>query len=223
MLRRGGRDRQGRERLPRRGARGGIYVYDNNSRDRTMEVARRPVRSSGGAAPGQGERGAADVRRRRGRRVRDGRRRATYDAPAPRRWSRSSSTRSRHGGRESGEPRSTRIGRAMLGTPCSRDRRVYLGDHFTDILSGYRMFTRRFVKSFPALSGGFEIETALTVHALELRMPVAESRRPTGPARRLDRANSGGSGRVQDPRADPLLSGTKSRSSSSPGSAEPSR
>jgi len=45
---------------------------------------------------------------------------------------------------------------------------------FTDIFSGYRAFSRRFVKSFPALSSGFEIETELTVHALELRMPVAE-------------------------------------------------
>ncbi len=45
---------------------------------------------------------------------------------------------------------------------------------FTDILSGYRVFSRRFVKSFPALSAGFEIETELSVHALELRMPIAE-------------------------------------------------
>lgn len=48
------------------------------------------------------------------------------------------------------------------------------GDRFQDVLSGYRVFSRRFVKSFPALSSGFEIETELTVHALRLRMPVAE-------------------------------------------------
>lgn len=48
------------------------------------------------------------------------------------------------------------------------------GDLFTDIFSGYRVFSRRFVKSFPALSAGFEIETELTVHAIQLRMPVAE-------------------------------------------------
>ncbi len=48
------------------------------------------------------------------------------------------------------------------------------GSAFTDILSGYRVFSRRYVKSFPALSEGFETETELTVHALELRMPVAE-------------------------------------------------
>ena len=58
------------------------------------------------------------------------------------------------------------------------------------MLSGYRVFSRRFVKSFPALSRGFEIETELTVHALELRMPVAEvdttyKERPPGSASKL--------------------------------------
>jgi hypothetical protein len=48
------------------------------------------------------------------------------------------------------------------------------GPSFTDILSGYRVFSRRFVKSFPVLSSGFEIETELTVHALELELAVAE-------------------------------------------------
>jgi hypothetical protein len=52
------------------------------------------------------------------------------------------------------------------------------GQSFTDMLSGYRVFTRRFVKSFPVLSGGFEIETELTVHALELELPVGEMRTP---------------------------------------------
>jgi len=45
---------------------------------------------------------------------------------------------------------------------------------FSDVLSGYRVFSRRFVKSFPVLSRGFEIETELSVHALELELPVAE-------------------------------------------------
>jgi glycosyltransferase involved in cell wall biosynthesis len=48
------------------------------------------------------------------------------------------------------------------------------GRSFTDIFSGYRVFSRRFVKSFPVLSAGFEIETEISVHALELRMPVGE-------------------------------------------------
>ncbi|WP_395023219.1 glycosyltransferase family 2 protein [Dongia sp.] len=65
------------------------------------------------------------------------------------------------------------------------------GRAFNDILSGYRVFSRRFVKSFPALSIGFEIETELTIHALELRMPIAEVEtpyyaRPAGSASKLN-------------------------------------
>lgn len=52
------------------------------------------------------------------------------------------------------------------------------GRSFTDILSGYRVFSRRYVKSFPALATGFEIETELTVHALELHMPIDEVETP---------------------------------------------
>src|SRR6266404_3822950 len=52
------------------------------------------------------------------------------------------------------------------------------GERFSDILSGYRVFSRRFVKSFPAMSSGFEIETELTIHALELQLPVAEVATP---------------------------------------------
>lgn len=54
------------------------------------------------------------------------------------------------------------------------------GGEFSDMLSGYRAMTRRFAKSFPALSWGFEIETELTVHALELRMPYGEETTPYG-------------------------------------------
>ena len=64
------------------------------------------------------------------------------------------------------------------------------GNYFRDMLSGYRVFSRRFVKSFPALTTGFEIETELTVHALQLRMPTAEvflpyKARPNGSASKL--------------------------------------
>lgn len=64
------------------------------------------------------------------------------------------------------------------------------GKRIGDLLSGYRVFSRRFVKSFPALSSGFEIETELTVHALELRMPIAEvqtryKERPEGSTSKL--------------------------------------
>ncbi len=56
--------------------------------------------------------------------------------------------------------------------------RLVFADRITDMLSGYRAFSRRFVKSFPALTTGFEIETELTIHALELRMPIAEFSTP---------------------------------------------
>jgi len=64
------------------------------------------------------------------------------------------------------------------------------GARFTDIFSGYRVFSRRFVKSFPALATGFEIETELTVHALQLGLPVAEipspyTQRPDGSTSKL--------------------------------------
>jgi glycosyltransferase involved in cell wall biosynthesis len=70
------------------------------------------------------------------------------------------------------------------------------GRAFNDILSGYRIFSRRFVKSFPALSIGFEIETELTIHALELRMPIAEVEtpyyaRPIGSASKLNTYRDG--------------------------------
>ena len=70
------------------------------------------------------------------------------------------------------------------------------GRSFTDMLSGYRVMSRRFVKSFPALSTGFEIETELTVHALELRLPIAEvptryGDRPEGSASKLNTWHDG--------------------------------
>jgi hypothetical protein len=69
-----------------------------------------------------------------------------------------------------------RLGNFLLtASVCS-----IFGGEFTDMLSGYRAFSRRYVKSFPALAKGFEIETELTVHALELRMPYAEVATPYG-------------------------------------------
>jgi hypothetical protein len=59
-------------------------------------------------------------------------------------------------------------------------KRIF-GGEFSDMLSGYRVFSKRYVKSFPALSKGFETETELTVHALELRMPYAEVDTPYCP------------------------------------------
>jgi glycosyltransferase involved in cell wall biosynthesis len=70
------------------------------------------------------------------------------------------------------------------------------GRSFSDILSGYRVFSRRFVKSFPVLSEGFEIETEISVHALELRMPVGElvtayAARPEGSTSKLSTYRDG--------------------------------
>ena len=63
-----------------------------------------------------------------------------------------------------------RIGNRLLTLFLS----MVFGRTVTDILSGYRVFSRQFVKSFPGLSGGFEIETELTVHALELGLAIVE-------------------------------------------------
>ncbi len=85
-----------------------------------------------------------------------------------------------------------RFGNVML-TSCVM---TLFGRAFTDILSGYRVFSRRFVKSFPAHASGFETETELSVHALELRMPVAEiatayRSRPAGSLSKLNTYRDG--------------------------------
>ncbi len=73
---------------------------------------------------------------------------------------------------------------------------LVFGDRIRDVLSGYRVMSRRFVKSFPSLSAGFEIETELTVHALELRVPMAEleapyRERPLGSMSKLNTLSDG--------------------------------
>ncbi len=83
-----------------------------------------------------------------------------------------------------------RLGHRFGNTLLTGTVRKLFGDRFLDMLSGYRVFSRRFVKSFPALAVGFEIETELTIHALELRMPIAEipaqyRGRPEGSASKL--------------------------------------
>jgi glycosyltransferase involved in cell wall biosynthesis len=85
-----------------------------------------------------------------------------------------------------------RLGNALL-TGCVS---FVFGRTFTDILSGYRVFSQRYVKSFAAHSAGFEIETELTVHALALRMPVAEvstvyKSRPEGSVSKLNTYRDG--------------------------------
>lgn len=71
---------------------------------------------------------------------------------------------------DSSYPAGHRFGNALL----TRLVAFLFGNRISDMLSGYRVFSRRFVKSFPALSTGFETETELTVHALELKMPIEE-------------------------------------------------
>jgi hypothetical protein len=88
--------------------------------------------------------------------------------------------------------RGHRLGNALLTGMLA----WLFGRSFTDILSGYRVFSRRFVKSFPVLSEGFEIETEISVHALELRMPVAEcvtayAARPEGSESKLNTYRDG--------------------------------
>lgn len=171
-----------------------IHVYDNNSTDRTAAVAR----TAGAIVGFESRRGKGHVVRRMFADVdadvfllADGD--ATYDAASA--------------------PRLVEklVGESLdmvVGTRASREDAAYRRGHrsgnflftwfvasmfgrsFTDILSGYRAFSRRFVKSFPALSTGFEIETELTIHALELGMPVAEVEtpyfaRPAGSASKL--------------------------------------
>ncbi|MFN3233694.1 MAG: glycosyltransferase family 2 protein [Alphaproteobacteria bacterium] len=85
-----------------------------------------------------------------------------------------------------------RFGNAMLTGLVG----TLFGNRFGDMLSGYRVFSRRFVKSFPALSAGFEIETELNVHALELRMKTAEvdtpyKERPEGSVSKLSTYRDG--------------------------------
>jgi Glycosyltransferases involved in cell wall biogenesis len=89
-----------------------------------------------------------------------------------------------------------RRGHAFGNSLFNRLYRTIFGPDFTDIFSGYRAFSRRFVKSFPAVSGGFEIETEMSVHASVLKLPVAElsldyGRRPEGSHSKLSTFKDG--------------------------------
>jgi len=159
-----------------------IYVYDNNSSDRTAVVAR----EAGAEVRSEYRQGKGHVVRRMFADVDadvyvlvDGD--ATYDAPsAPRMIDVLLSEHLdmvvglRVDQSEAAYRRGHRTGNWMLTSFLSQ----VFGKAFKDILSGYRVFSRRFVKSFPVLSDGFEIETELSVHALELAMPVAEVETP---------------------------------------------
>ncbi|WP_294190557.1 glycosyltransferase family 2 protein [uncultured Sphingomonas sp.] len=177
-----------------------IYVYDNNSRDRTVEVAR----SAGAIVRTERIQGKGAVVRRMFADVdadvyvmADGD--ATYDAAsAPALVVRLLDEQldmvvgSRVHEAVEAYRRGHQFGNAMLTGMLAR----LFGRSFSDILSGYRVFSRRFVKSFPVLSVGFEIETEISVHALELKMPVAEVStpyfaRPEGSASKLSTYRDG--------------------------------
>jgi len=159
-----------------------IFVYDNNSSDRTVVVAR----DAGAEVRRERRQGKGHVVRRMFADIDadiyvlvDGD--ATYDAAsAPRMIDALVSDRLdmvvgfRVDQVEAAYRRGHRAGNWMLTGFLSS----VFGHAFKDILSGYRVLSRRFVKSFPVLSDGFEIETELSVHALELALPVTEIETP---------------------------------------------
>ncbi|WP_439364353.1 glycosyltransferase family 2 protein [Bradyrhizobium sp. DASA03005] len=159
-----------------------IYVYDNNSRDRTAEVAR----EAGAIVRSERRQGKGHVVRRMFADVEadvyvlvDGD--ATYDAPsAPRMIDRLLDDHLDMvvGLRVDQVQAAYRLGHRTGNRMLTGFLSSTFGHAFKDILSGYRVFSRRFVKSFPVLSDGFEIETELAVYALELSLPVAEVETP---------------------------------------------
>src|SRR5262245_39779204 len=159
-----------------------IYVYDNNSTDRTAEIAR----AAGAQVRRETHQGKGNVVRRMFADVDadvyvlvDGD--ATYDAPSARKMiARLTEDRLDMVVAAPGEEEKAayRLGHRTGNRLLTSFFASVFKASFIDILSGYRVFSRRFVKSFPVLSGGFEIETELAVHALELELAVAEVQTP---------------------------------------------
>jgi glycosyltransferase involved in cell wall biosynthesis len=155
-----------------------IYVYDNNSMDRTREVAG----AAGAVVRTERMQGKGHVVRRMFADVEadvyvmaDGD--ATYDAAAAPELVRrlveeqlDMVVGARRSEVEEAYRRGHRLGNRLFTGLLAR----LFGATFSDIFSGYRVFSRRFAKSFPALAGGFETETEISIHALELAMPVGE-------------------------------------------------
>jgi glycosyltransferase involved in cell wall biosynthesis len=177
-----------------------IYVYDNNSTDRTAEVAC----AAGALVRRETRQGKGHVVRRMFSDIEadiyvlvDGD--ATYHAPSASaliarlvqdRLDMLVAARVHQG--QSAYRRGHQTGNRLLTGFVA----LVFKATFTDILSGYRVFSRRFVKTFPVLSRGFEIETELTVHALELELAVAEVAtpyfaRPEGSASKLSTWSDG--------------------------------
>ena len=159
-----------------------IYVYDNNSTDRTAEFAQK----AGARVRREPHQGKGRVVRRMFRDIDadvfvlvDGD--ATYDAPSAlamiarlQNDCLDMVVAARIDHDKTAYRRGHRMGNRILTGFTSKVFHASL----TDTLSGYRVLSRRFVKSFPGLARGFEIETELTVHALELELPIAEMTAP---------------------------------------------
>lgn len=159
-----------------------IYVYDNNSRDRTVERAR----AAGARVRNEPLQGKGNVVRRMFADIEadiyvlvDGD--DTYDAAsAPALVQRlvEGQLDMVNAARVTTIQAAYRPGHRLGNRVLTGMVAGIFGNRIADMLSGYRVFSRRFVKSFPALSSGFETETELTVHALELRMPIDEVKTP---------------------------------------------
>jgi glycosyltransferase involved in cell wall biosynthesis len=177
-----------------------IFVFDNNSTDNTIAAAR----AAGAAVFEERRQGKGFVVRRMFADIEadvyvlvDGD--ATYDAPSARRMvDKLLNDRLDMvvGNRIDQEVAAYRAGHRAGNWLLTSSVASMFGPTFSDMLSGYRVFSRRFVKSFPMLSGGFEIETELVIHALELGLPVAEIdtpyyARPQGSASKLNTWSDG--------------------------------
>ncbi|QIL02566.1 glycosyltransferase [Sphingomonas sinipercae] len=177
-----------------------VYVYDNNSRDRTCAIAR----EAGAVVRTERQQGKGHVVRRMFADIdadiyvmADGD--LTYDpeaAPGMIELMLADQLDMVVGTRKHEAAAAYRGGHVVGNRLFTGILSGLFGRSFTDIFSGYRVFSRRFVKSFPVLSSGFEIETEMSVHALELRMPVGELEtrylaRPEGSASKLSTFRDG--------------------------------
>jgi hypothetical protein len=161
-----------------------IYVYDNNSTDGTAQIARR----TGAIVGSESRQGKGNVIRRMFADVEadcyilvDGD--DTYDASiAPQLVELVTARRYDfvNVARISSATDAYRTGHEFGNWAFNLLVRTFFGRESADMLSGYKALSRRFVKSFPAMSDGFETETELTVHALEMRMPMIEISAPYG-------------------------------------------
>jgi glycosyltransferase involved in cell wall biosynthesis len=177
-----------------------IFVYDNGSTDRTAEIAR----TAGAVVRIEPLRGKGNVMRRMFADVEadvyvlvDGD--DTYDAasaPALIDLLIAGSLDMVNAARITNVKEAYRPGHRFGNLLLTNLVTLSFGNRLSDLLSGYRVFSRRFIKSFPALAAGFEIETELSIHALQLRMPIAElpvayKDRPAGSASKLNTYKDG--------------------------------